>query len=706
MKEAAQDVRADEAARIRVANGDPAHDERDWLRDTGSDRARAWFAEENRRTRERTSHLSGITAQLQAEFAAREVDPAPALPVRKGAWWYFSRTQPGRQYPAHLRVAISDEGEWTPPLPADPRMTEAEVVFDGDVEAAGSAYFGVGTFDVSRDGRTLAYSVDRVGDERYELRVRDLTTGVDKGPVIPDTCSGATLSADGTALYFVTADRSRRPDVLWSIPVGDEEASPERVHHEPDPRFRLRMTLTRSGRFLLLISASQTSSETSCLDMTDATARPAVIRPRRPDVLYYVDHAVVDGEDRFLILHDEVSRDGSLVDVPCRAPDGPQREVLPASSGVSYESVTAFAGFVLVTYRRAGLRRVGVLSADGGSGAGRRSPYGELVEVPLLGDLLTCSSGGNPDWSQPTVRIASVSFTQPRRIHSYDPATHRCVLLSADLVKGYDPAAYTEERLWAPGDDGTMIPISMLYKTEAVQVGVPSPTVMYVYGAYGASVDPHFSSARVSLLDRGVVFAVAHVRGGGELGHEWYRSGRRRSKATSITDFIACIDHLLLLRRTSASMLAVTGGSAGGLVVGAAVNRAGERFAAALAQVPFVDPLTTMLDPALPLTILEREEWGDPLNDMHAYGDIRDYSPYDNVRRRPQPPRVLAVTGAHDARVSAGEPAKWVARLRDHGVDALLRVDDDAGHRGSSGLEAGRTQVAFEYAWLLDAVTT
>jgi oligopeptidase B len=331
--------------------------------------------------------------------------------------------------------------------------------------------------------------------------------------------------------------------------------------------------------------------------------------------------------------------------------------------------------------------------------------YGELTELPFTEPLFTVGTGGNPEWSQPTLRVGFTSFVTPSTVYDYSVASRELRLLKQQpVLGGYRPGDYSQRREWATADDGTRVPLSLVYRNDTLIDETAQPVILYGYGSYEASIDPTFSVARLSLLDRGVVFAIAHVRGGGELGRWWYESGKTLTKRNTFSDFLACARHLIAERATTPALLVAQGGSAGGLLMGAVVNEAPELFAGILAQVPFVDPLTSILDPSLPLTIIEWDEWGDPLHDPGVYAYMKSYSPYENVRDSAPYPRILAMTSLNDTRVLYVEPAKWVARLREAGANALLKTEMSAGHGGVSGRYARWNETACEYAWMLDVL--
>ncbi|WP_108251899.1 S9 family peptidase [Planctomonas deserti] len=694
----------------RVHHGDVFVDDYEWLRAKEDPEVIAHLEAENAYTDARTASLAPLRSRIYDEISARTQETDLSVPVREGDWWYFSRTIEGQQYARHCRVP-AEPGDWRPPTIGDEPIPGEVVLLDGNVEAEGHDFFSLGSFDVSTDGRLLAWAVDTVGDERYTLRVRDLVTGADLVDEIPETFPGAVFSPDAAYLFYPTVDDAWRPDTIWRHRVGDapaprgatgDPAADVAVFTEPDERYWIGVGLTRSRRFLEISVGSKITSEAHLLAADDPTGEFRVVWPRREGVEYEVEHAVVAGEDRLLILHNEGAPGFELLDVPLADPAGAdgRRVVLPAREDTRYESVGAFATHLVLSFRRDALSRVAVLplTTDG---------IGEPSEIGFDEELFDVSPGGNPEWTQPTVRLGYTSMVTPSAVYDLDVASGELrVLKRQPVLGGYDPADYEQRREWATAADGTRIPVSMVWRRDAVPAGFssPAPLHLYGYGSYEVSIDPYFSIPRLSLLDRGVVFAVAHVRGGGEMGRAWYEDGKTLTKRNTFTDFVDVARHLIAEGYTEPSALTAEGRSAGGLLMGAVANLAPETFAGILAGVPFVDALTTILDPSLPLTVIEWDEWGDPLHDPQVYEYMKSYSPYENVREGVAYPRILAVTSLNDTRVLYVEPAKWVARLRAVGADALLKTEMSAGHGGVSGRYARWKEVAFDYAWLLEVL--
>ncbi len=576
-----------------------------------------------------------------------------------------------------------------------------QVMLDANELAEGHEFFSMGASSVSPDGRLLAFSTDTTGDERFTLQVKDLATG----ELLPDRVEGvgygATWDLDGTHLFYSTVDAAWRPDKVWRHRLGTEVSEDVVVHHETDERFWVGIGRTRSDRFLVLALGSKVTSEYRLLDATDPTGEFRVVAPRRQGVEYSVEHAVVGGEDRLLVLHNDGALNFELCVAPVDATSHEQWEPLLAHDpDVRLEDVDAFAGHLVVSQRSDGLTQLRILRLDDEGSVHVASD--ELL--PMEHPLYTVGMGGNPEFGQPTLRFGYTTMATPSGVHQVDLRSGERTLLKQTPVLGdFDPEAYTQHREWATAEDGTQVPISIVVPKDSPRDG-STPFVLYGYGSYEASIDPFFSIARLSLLDRGMGFAIAHVRGGGEMGRQWYDDGKMLSKRNTFTDFVACARHLATTGWTSAERLVAEGGSAGGLLMGAVANLAPDDFAGVLASVPFVDPLTSILDPSLPLTVIEWEEWGNPLDDPEVYAYMKGYSPYENVHDG-RYPAILADTSLHDTRVLYVEPAKWVARLRtvvDNPEDVLLKVEMSAGHGGVSGRYNAWRDRAFTYAWVLD----
>jgi oligopeptidase B len=688
-------------------------DDYEWLREKDLPEVRGYLDAENAYTEARTAHLADLRGRIFEEIKARTLETDLSVPVRRHGYWYYGRSFEGREYGASCRVPVTDPEDWTPPQPAEdatpdqPALPGEEVLLDLDELAEGHEFFSLGGSSVSPDTTLLAYSTDVVGDERYTVLVKDLGTGKLLDDEITGVLGGATWDPNGLDLYYSTVDETWRPDKIWRHRLGTDQSEDELVYHEKDGRFWVGVGRTRTERFLVIAAGSKTTTEYHTLD----TERPELgfrcFAERVEGVEYSLEHAVLGGRDCFLVLHNASGPDFELAVAPLEpTPRAEWDPLIAHDPAVRLEDVDAFAGHLVVQQRSRGLTQLRVLEL-GAHGVG--DDY--LIEFDA--EIYTVGAGGNPSFEQPTVRLGYTTMAVPSSVYDYDVRGRRLTLLKRAPVLPsptwgeFDPDDYEEHRLWATADDGERVPISIVCRRGAREdTGggtAPVPVLLYGYGAYEMSIDPHFSVARLSILDRGGAFAIAHVRGGGELGRRWYDDGKLMHKQHTFSDFIACSRHLVATGWTTADRLVAEGGSAGGLLMGAVANQAPECFAGIATSVPFVDPLTSMLDASLPLTITEYDEWGDPAADPEVYDYIAGYAPYENVAPREYPP-ILAETSLHDTRVLYVEPAKWVARLRATAPDSdvLLRTEMSAGHGGVSGRYKSWHDRAFSLAWILD----
>ncbi len=664
------------------------------MRDKSDPDVIAYLEAENAYTDQQTAHLAPLRQRIFDEIKARTKETDLSVPTRRGDWWYYGRSFEGKQYGVHCRCPVADPDDWTPPeLDEHTEIPGEQVLLDENVEAEGHDFFSLGAASVSLDGNILAFSVDVVGDERYTLKFKDLRTGEMYDDTIVGIGAGATWAADNRTLYYITVDDAWRPDTVWRHRLGSGLPG-ETVYHEPDERFWLAVGRTRSNKYVFIAAGSAVTSEVLYGDAADSEATFTSILPRRELVEYSVEHAVVGGEDRFLILHNDGAENFTLVEAPVNDPTA-FRTLIEHRDDVRLDDVDAFEGQLVVSYRSEALPRIQLwpIYADGN--------YGHPEEITFETELTSSGLSGNPNWSAPRLRVATTSFVVPVRIYDIDLATGERILLREQPVLGdYRPDEYVERRDWAIAPDGARMPVSIIHRAG---LQFPAPTLLYGYGAYESCEDPRFSIARLSLLDRGMVFVIAHVRGGGEMGRPWYEHGKLLEKKNTFTDFIAVAAHLVATDVTRPENLVALGGSAGGLLMGAVANMAPELFAGILAQVPFVDALTTILDPSLPLTVTEWDEWGNPLADEDVYHYMKSYTPYENVEAK-EYPAILAMTSLNDTRVYYVEPAKWVAALRHTKAgdqQVLLKTEMSAGHGGISGRYERWKETAFQYAWVL-----
>jgi oligopeptidase B len=685
-------------AHVREHHGHAVEDPYAWMADLEDPELRGHLEAENAYAEARTAHLAGLRSTLFEEIRSRVKETDLSVPVASGPWWYFARTTEGRQYAAQVRVPLTDPG-----VRPDPEGGPAEgeqVVVDGNVEAGDSEFFSIGAMTVSSDHRLVAFATDTTGDERFDLVVRDIATGEVLDDSLTGIGYGCEFSRDADVVFYTRLDEAWRPYQLWRHRVGGDPADDVLVHQEDDERFWMGVSSSRDERWVMLALGSKTTSEVHLLPSDDPEGQWRVVAPRRDGVEYDVEPA----GDRLLIVHNTDDPDADLAWAPIDATDHTQWVPwLSSGEGERFVGIDAFDRASVLSLRTGGLTALRVLPRDAGAESGHGDGWDIVVDQPVH----TIGLGDNPEPDQRNIQVVVESWTTPRSVLDVDLDTgDRTLLKQQPVLGGFDPHDYAEHLEWAEAADGTRIPVSVVRRREVEPDGT-NPGLVSAYGSYEISSDPYFSVARLSLLDRGVVYAVAHVRGGGEMGRRWYEDGKLLAKANTFSDTVACVEHLVETGWMAPDRVGLEGGSAGGLLVGAVLNLAPERFRVAHAAVPFVDALTTILQPELPLTVGEWEEWGNPVEDAAVYEAMRAYTPYENVRPVPYP-AVLATSSLHDTRVYVTEPAKWVARLRETVTSdpetrpVLMRTEISAGHGGRSGRYAAWEQIAWEWAFLLD----
>jgi len=661
-----------------TAHGDERVDEWYWLRDKEDPEVIALLEAENAHTAATLAPTEDLQKRIYDEIVGRILETDLSVPARKGDWWYLSRTVEGLQYPIWCRRKGEPEGP-------------EEVILDQNTLAAGSDYFAVANTAVSPDTNRLVYGTDDNGSERYTLHIRDLTTGDDLSDEVPDTYYGVAWAGDNATVFYTRVDDAMRPFQLWRHTVGTPAADDVLVFQEDDERFFLGVGGTKSEQYVVASTESKVTSEYRVLRADDPLGEFRVVQPRQQGVEYSIDHH----GDRFLIV---TNADGAenfkLMEAPVDDPGRPNWvEVVGHRADVKLDGIDVFAGHVALFERAEGLRRIAV----------RRLADGDTHLIELPEQVSTVFPDANMEFDTTVLRFGYTSMVTPRSVYDYDMEDRtRELLKQQPVLGGYDATDYETSRLWATAPDGERVPMSIVHRRGLALDGT-APALLYGYGSYEISIDPTFSPLRLSLLDRGVVFAIAHVRGGGEMGRRWYEHGKMLHKKDTFSDFVACAEHLVAGGYTSPERLAMRGGSAGGLLMGAVVNLRPDLFRAVVADVPFVDVLTTILDETLPLTVTEWEEWGNPKADPEVYAYVKSYSPYDNVAAVDHP-ALLAIGGLNDPRVSYWEPAKWVQRLRDRGTGSrpvLLRTEMGAGHGGPSGRYDAWREEAQVYAFVL-----
>ncbi len=642
-------------------HGETRIDDWFWLRHRDDPEVIAHLHAENAHTETWFAPHAGLKQQLYDEMLARIQEDDDDLPWRKNGWWTWSRTATGRQYETWLRRR--DE-------PGAPE----EVLLDLNALAEGKPFLQLGAFDVSPDARLLAYSLDETGALDYTLRVRDLASGQDLPLAIAQT-EDAAWGNDSRTLYYLTKDEAKRTHRIWRHRLGDGTPD-ELLYEETDELFWLGLGKTRDERWIVVSSGSKDTTELRVIDADDPAAAPRVVLPRQSGIEMSLDHR----HGRFYLLANDSGRNFRLVETAADAPSlQTARELIAHRDDVMLEDIDLFERWMVVQERDRGTLKLRVFEwVDGAWGRDWHIPFDETVY----------SAGGdvNAEFASDVYRVAYTSMVTPHSILDVDLRSgERTLMKRQPVLGGYDPALYDSTQIMARSADGTEVPISLVWKRRW-RMGQPQPLLMYGYGAYGIPVDPYFSSSRLSLLDRGVVFAIAHVRGGGDRGRRWYDDGKLASKPNSFTDLVACAEALVAQGWTTPAQLIIEGGSAGGLLVAAAANLRPDLFRAVVAEVPFVDVVNTMLDESLPLTVGEFLEWGNP-KEPHHYAVIRSYSPYDNLREAAYPAMYLRA-GLNDSQVPYWEAAKYAAKLRTLKTDdepVLLSVNMDAGHGGASG---------------------
>lgn len=621
---------------------------------------------------------AALRRTLVAEMRGRIKEDDAQVPAPDGPFAYYARHRDGGQHALVCRIPRGGGPE--------------EVLLDGDALAAGKAFFRLAGWSWSPDHGRLAYSFDDTGSEFDTLRIRDLASGADLADQVADTDGGAVWSAEGAAVYYVRRDAHHRPSRVYRHVLGRTAAEDELVFEETDPGLFVGLAETQARRLALITVGDHETSEVLALDLSDSAAQPRRLAPRRTGVRYTVEHHPEQG--LFYILTNDGAEDFKVATAPVATPSPEHwQDLVPHRPGTLILDLALFRRHLVRLEREDGLPRLVV----------RELESGDEHAISFAEEAYSLGLDAGHEFDTATVRFVYSSMTTPAETHDYDMAARSRVLRKRQEVpSGHDPAAYVTRRLHAAAPDGESVPVTLLYRAGTPLDG-SAPCLLYGYGAYGISMPAGFQTARLSLVDRGVVYAIAHVRGGTEKGWRWYREGKLKAKTNSFTDFIAAAEHLITAGITGRGRIIAQGGSAGGLLMGAVANRAPELFAGIIAEVPFVDVLATMLDDTLPLTPPEWPEWGNPITDPAAFATIRAYSPVDNVAQRAYP-AMLVLSGLTDPRVTYWEPAKWVARLRaatTSGQPILLRMNMDAGHAGAAGRFDRLEEIAWAYAFAI-----
>lgn len=710
---------------IRERFGENVEDPYAWMGDRSNPEFLAYLAEENAYAAALTEGLQPLADTIFGEIKARTQETDLSVPVRWKEHWYYTRTVEGLEYPIEARVSVTDYPTRPQLTPAGPPAGE-QILLDHNEQARGRDFFAVGASSVSPDERLLAYAADTVGDERYDLCIVEIDTGqvIDTG--VQGIGDDVAWSLDGRHLFYTRHDAAWRAYQIWRHTVGSPSDSDELVLQEDDAHFWVSLGQSRDERYLLAALGSKTTTEWHLLDAADPLGPWHCLSPRRPGVEYDVD---ILG-DRIFLSHNKNRPNFEFAVAPVGASSSADWVNVPLTSPEEYlTGIAAFDDFVVLSLRSQGLTTLRIVpivpivagpsGPSGGSaapGGSDESAYGAGIfgaphDLDVGEELGVVALGENPDPATRTLLVEFSSLVTPTTTIDYDvPTRERTVLKQLEVLGGYHPTDYEQWRDWAVAADGTRIPLSLVRRRDAADGA--APVLLYGYGAYGACMEPSWrmTMRSLSILDRGFVFAIAHVRGGAELGRLWYDLGRLTHKTNTFTDFVACADHLAASGWADPDRIAALGGSAGGLLMGAVANLAPERFRLIHAAVPFVDALTTILDETLPLTVGEWEEWGDAPHDEAAYRLMRSYTPYENVRPM-RYPTMLVTADLNDTRVFVTEPAKWVARLRaaadiDPAVNPVIfRVQTKpSSHLGQSGRYDRWRQEAWEDAVLVHYV--
>jgi len=653
-----------------TVHGDTRIDNYFWLRDRKDPDTIAYLEAENAFTKEKLQHTEALQATLYAEMLGRMQQTDLSVPVKRDEYFYYTRTEEGKQYAIHCRK------KGTSP---------EEILLDCNQLADGHKYFRLGAFIASPNHRLLAYSVDFEGDEKYTVRVKNLDTGELLADEIPNTSSTLEWAADNATFFYTILDEALRPYKILRHALG-VTADPL-IYHEPDERFTVDLSSTRSRAYIFININSSLTSEVRYLRKDQPTGDFDILLPR----VYETEYDATHRGDSFFIRTNDGAKGFRVVEASVSDPSKANwREIIPGRDGITIESVSAFADYLVTEERHRGLTQIYI--RDMRTGAQHSIEFPEPV--------YTAELGANAEFDTKLLRFHYTSLVTPASVYDYDMETReRELKKQQQVLGGYDPQQYQSERIYA-----AEVPISLVYEKGFVRDG-RAPMLLYGYGSYGISIDPSFSSDRLSLLDRGFVYAIAHIRGGMDLGKPWHEAGRLLQKKNTFSDFIACAEKLIAEKYTSPNRLAIMGRSAGGLLMGAVSNLRPDLFAAVIAGVPFVDSLNTALDASLPLTVGEYEEFGDP-SKREFYGYMKSYAPYENVKAQAYP-AMLVTAGLNDPRVSYWEPAKWVAKLRalkTNDRPLLLKTNLGSGHFGASGRYEYLKETALEYAFLLDVL--
>ncbi|MDT0644027.1 S9 family peptidase [Zunongwangia sp. F363] len=661
-------------------HGDVRVDNYYWMNDRENPEVIEYLEHENSYNKQMTAHTQALQEKLFEEMRGRIKEDDESVPYKLNSYWYLTRYETGKDYPIYSRKKESLDAP-------------EEILFNVNEMAEGYDYYRLGGLNVSPDNKMCAFATDTVSRRKYTIRIKDLQSGEFYPEQIKNTTGGSTWANDNKTLYYTKKDKQTlRSFQIYKHILGTDPAEDQLVFQEDDETFNTYVYKSKSRKYIIIGSSSTLTTEYRILEADNPEGEFRVFQPRVKGLEYSISHF----EDHFYIL---TNKDGAVNFKLMKTPVAQTAkenwtDVIPHRQDYLLEDIDIFKDFLVVSERNNGLNKIRIIRWDNE----------EDFYIPFDNETYTAYTSINPAFNTSTLRYTYNSLTTPTSVIDFDMETKEKTVLKEQEVLGgeFDKENYTSERIWATAEDGTKVPVTMVYR-KGIQRNGKNPLLQYAYGSYGSTIDPYFSSVRLSLLDRGFIYAIAHIRGGEYLGRGWYEEGKLYNKMNTFTDYIDVSKHLIKECYTSPEHLYAMGGSAGGLLMGAVINMAPELYNGVIAAVPFVDVVTTMLDDSIPLTTGEYDEWGNP-NKEGYYEYMKSYSPYDNVKAQDYP-NMLVTTGLHDSQVQYWEPAKWVAKLRELKTDnniLLLHTNMEAGHGGASGRFEALREVAEEYAFLLD----
>lgn len=657
--------------------GDSRVDEYYWLRDRESPKVIELLKKENEYAKRVTAPLKELEDSLFTEIKSRIKETDLSVPVKKGSYLYFSKTEEGKQYPIHLRSHVETKNE--------------ELLIDENKEANGSEFFALGGLAVSPDENQIAYLTDHDGSELYTLTVRNISEPTNIKVQLKECYYGIAWSLDSNVIFYTKTDSQMRPYQIWRLDLDSLQS--ELAFEEEDEGYYIGIGTTKDDRFIVIEAGSKTTTQSFVIDAAKPRQNPIPFTQRVKDLEYQIEHH----GNSFLVVTNRDHQDFSLMIVDENIFDHTAwTPLLDAENGVRLLGIEVFSKFVAILERRLAITRLRVMNLENK----------DIFEIPTDEDVSTIYIGSNEEFASSVLRYEYTSMVTPRSVLEIDLETRKITLLKRSEVLGdFDSSHYSTFRVWATAQDGTKIPVSVVAKADLHPTESGHPTLIYGYGSYEHSIDPTFSSVRLSLLDRGMIFAFAHVRGGGELGRAWYKDGKLDKKLNTFTDFVDATRSLVELGWADPRRIAARGGSAGGMLMGAVTNLAPDLYNVVVAEVPFVDCLTTIMDPSLPLTTFEWEEWGNPIEDEAIYSLMKSYTPFENISAV-RYPSILVTAGLNDPRVSYWEPAKWVQRLRKITLEprVIMKCEMGAGHQGPSGRYDAWRDEAWVYSFILRAL--